>query len=126
MTDPGTEPGTGPAAAGDDPAALVRQADDSRDDATRERLYRRALELDPRNHYAMIGLAEVHLRRSQPAEAIPLIESAIRRRRGRAEFRVLLGDARQQAGDAPGAQAAWREALEIDADNRAARQRLGQ
>ena len=61
-----------------------------------------------------------------PADKIPLIESAIRRRRGRAEFRVLLGDARQQAGDAAGAQAAWREALELDPDNRAAHQRLGE
>ena len=92
----------------------------------RERLYRRALELDPRNHYAMIGLAEVYLGRNQPSQAIPLLENAIRRRRGRAEFRILLGDARQQAGDAAGAQAAWREALEIDPDNRQARQRLGE
>ncbi len=104
----------------------MRQADDTRDVATRERLYRRALELDPRNHYAMIGLAEIYLGRNQPSQAIPLIESAIRRRRGRAEFRVLLGDARQQSGDTSGAQAAWREALEIDPDNRQAHQRLGE
>lgn len=110
----------------DNAADWVRAAADARDDPTRERLYRRALELDPRNHHAMLGLAEVLLRRGQPQQAIPLIEGAIRRRRSRAEYRVLLGDARRQAGDLEGAEVAWREALEIDPNHRAARQRLGE
>ena len=59
-------------------------------------------------------------------EAIPFIENAIRRRGRRAEYRVLLGDARRDAGDLEGARAAWRQALEIDPDDRTAHERLGE
>lgn len=115
-------------APGDDPAAaataLVERAEDATDPVA-ETLYRQALALDPRNHYAMLGLAEILMRRGQPAEAIPLIEGAIARRRNRAAYRVLLGDARRDAGDAAGARRAWEEALEIDPENRQAHDRLG-
>lgn len=108
-----------------DAEALVRQANEARDPSVKETLFRRALTLDPRNHYAMLGLADVYMDRGQPSEAIPLLESAIRRRGRRASYRVLLGDARREAGDMAGARAAWQEALEIDPDDRTARARLG-
>lgn len=108
-----------------DAEALVRQANEARDPSVKETLYRRALALDPRNHYAMLGLADVYMDRGQPSEAIPLLEGAVRRRGRRASYRVLLGDARRDAGDAAGARAAWQEALEIDPDDRTARARLG-
>ncbi len=113
---------------GSDPAAqaeaLVARAGEAADPVA-ETLYRQALALDPRNHYAMLGIAEILMRRGDAAGAIPLIEGAIARRRNRAPYRVLLGDARRDAGDAAGARRAWEEALEIDPDNRAARSRLG-
>jgi predicted Zn-dependent protease len=90
-----------------------------------ETLYRRALALDPRNHYAMLGLAEILVERGQAAEAVPLLEGAVARRRNRAPYRVLLGDARRAAGDEAGARRAWEEALEVDPENRQARARLG-
>jgi cytochrome c-type biogenesis protein CcmH/NrfG len=124
--EPPTSAVTVDGAGGADAPALIRQAAEARDDATRERLYRQALALDPREHHAMVGLAEIHLRRHEPALAIPLLEAAVRRRRGRAEFRVLLGDARRDSGDTAGAATAWREALELDPDNRQAHERLGQ
>ncbi|MFN9808923.1 MAG: tetratricopeptide repeat protein [Deltaproteobacteria bacterium] len=124
--EPPTSAVTVEGAGGADAPALIRQAAEARDDATRERLYRQALALDPREHHAMVGLAEIHLRRHEPALAIPLLEAAVRRRRGRAEFRVLLGDARRDSGDTAGAATAWREALELDPDNRQAHERLGQ
>jgi hypothetical protein len=104
---------------------LVEQAAELPDPQA-ETLYRRALNLDARNHYAAIGLAEILMRRGAAAEAIPYIETAIRRRGRRAEYRVMLGDARRDSGDAAGAQRAWREALEIDPDDRDAHQRLGE
>lgn len=91
-----------------------------------EALYRQALVLDSREHHAMINLAELLMETGRAAEAIPLIENAIARRRTRASYRVLLGDARRDTGDASGAAAAWREALELEPDNRAARSRLGE
>jgi len=109
-----------------DAETLVRQANEARDPSVKETLFRRALSLDPRNHYAMLGLADVFMDRGQPGEAIPLLEGAIRRRGRRASYRVLLGDARRDAGDMAGARSAWQDALEIDPDDRTARTRLGQ
>ncbi|MFO0686853.1 MAG: tetratricopeptide repeat protein [Sandaracinus sp.] len=91
-----------------------------------ETLLRRALTVDPREHHAALALAELLMHRHAPAEAVPLYELVVRRRPGRAEYRVDLGDARRDAGDAEGARAAWREALEIDPDNADAHERLGQ
>lgn len=108
-----------------DAEALVRQANEARDPNVKETLFRRALALDPRNHYAMLGLADIYMDRGQPNEAIPLIEGAIRRRARRSSYRVLLGDARRAAGDMAGARAAWQEALEIDPNDRLAHTRLG-
>ncbi len=110
---------------GGDADALVARAE-GLPDAQAEGLYRRAIALDDRNHYAMLGLAGVLMRRGAPEEAIPFIEGAIRRRGRRAEYRVMLGDARRDAGDAAGARAAWREALTIDPDQRDARARLSE
>jgi DNA-binding response OmpR family regulator len=104
--------------------ALVARAAEAPDPLA-EPLYRQALALDPRNHYAMLGIAEILVRRGDAAGAVPLIEGAIARRRNRASYRVLLGDARRDAGDAAGARRAWQDALEIEPENRAARSRLG-
>ena len=104
--------------------ALVDRADRA-PAATGEPLYRRALELDPRNHYAMLGLARILLARGDAREAIPLAEGAVRRRPRRAPYHVFLGDVRRAAGDAAGATAAWEAALERDPGDRVARARLG-
>jgi DNA-binding response OmpR family regulator len=93
--------------------------------AIAENLYRRALALDPQNHYAMIGLARLLVARGAAADAVPLAEAAVRRRPRRAAYRVLLGDVRQAAGDSTGAREAWEQALDLEPDNREARARLG-
>src|SRR6185369_15601643 len=52
-----------PAPTGEEtPESLVEQASHL-DDGQAEPLYRRALELDPRSHYAALGIAEILLRR---------------------------------------------------------------
>lgn len=114
-------PGTDPVAQ----ATLLVERAEGTTDPVAETLYRQALALDPRNHYAMLGIAEILMRRGDAAGAIPFIENAISRRRNRAAYRVLLGDARRDAGDAAGARRAWEEALEVDPENAAARSRLG-
>ena len=105
--------------------ALVDRAE-GLPDPDAEALYRQALTLDPRNHYAMLGIAAVLMRRNSPQEAIGFLESAVRRRGRRPEYRVLLGDARRAAGDEEGARAAWRQALEIDPNDHDAHARLSQ
>jgi DNA-binding response OmpR family regulator len=90
-----------------------------------EVLYRRVLSLEPANHYAMIGLAELLLQRGDAAAARPLVEDAVRRRARRAAYRVLLGDVRQALGDQAGANEAWEAALELEPSNRLALRRLG-
>ena len=121
------EPTPGADAPGEAPSAsqaLVDRADRA-PAAIAEPLYRRALELDPRNHYAMLGLARILLARGDAREAIPLAEGAVRRRPRRAPYHVFLGDVRRAAGDAAGATAAWEAALERDPGDRVARARLG-
>ncbi len=121
------EPTPGADAPGEAPSAsqaLVDRADRA-PAAIGEPLYRRALELDPRNHYAMLGLARILLARGDAREAIPLAEGAVRRRPRRAPYHVFLGDVRRAAGDAAGATAAWEAALERDPGDRVARARLG-
>lgn len=90
-----------------------------------EDLYRRALEIDPRHHHAMVGLARLLLARGAASEALPYAEAAVQRRPRRAAYRVLLGDIRQAAGDSSGAREAWEQALALDPTNRDARARLG-
>lgn len=90
-----------------------------------ERLYRRVLELEPREHHAMIGLAEILMARNAHAEAVPLLRSAVRRRPRRAPYRVLLGDALAGAGDDAAARREWERALELHPNDVRARRRLG-
>lgn len=87
--------------------------------------YERALQFDPRNPHAMEGMGRVELAAGNARGAVGWAERAIRLRSRRAAYRVLLGDALQAAGDAAGARAAWRAALELDPQDDDARRRLG-
>jgi DNA-binding response OmpR family regulator len=112
-------------AAIDDPEELVARARRAGNSDLAERLYRRALRLDPREHHAMVGLARLLMDRNRHAEAVELMRGAVRRRSRRAAYRIWLGDALAGAGDAAGARRAWQEALELDPDSRQAQRRLG-
>lgn len=114
-----------PPASGDESVQDLLASASHADAALAEPIYRRVLVLDPREHHAALGLAEILLHRHQPAEAVPLLELVVHRRPGRAEYRVDLGDARRDAGDLEGARAAWREALSVDPENADAHERLG-
>jgi len=84
------------------------------------------LALDPREHHAMVGLAEILMDRNQPAEAAQLLRSAVSRRPRRAARDRHLGDALAASGDDAGARRAWEQALEVEPDNAQARRSLGQ
>lgn len=87
--------------------------------------FTRAAEIHAHNPHAHAGLARTALAAGRPQEAIRHAERAVRLRRRRAEYHLLVGDARRAAGDAEGARRAYEEALERDPENRDARSRLG-
>ncbi|MCZ7684217.1 MAG: tetratricopeptide repeat protein [Sandaracinaceae bacterium] len=105
---------------------LLQRADRAGSSELAERLYRRVLQLEPREHHAMLGLGRILTERGAHAEAAEQLRGAVQRRPRRAAYRILLGDALSAAGDAAGARREWQEALELEPDNRQARQRLGQ
>ena len=64
--------------------------------------------------------ARYYLAVGDGAHAVEWAQKATRRRRNRASYQVLLGDAFTAAGDASGAAQAYRRALELDPNDRAA------
>ncbi|MBX3269780.1 MAG: tetratricopeptide repeat protein [Sandaracinaceae bacterium] len=118
------EPAEPPAAG--EAAALLRSAQAAGNSPQAEVYYRRALEADPREHHAMVGLARLLMARGEHAEAVTLMRSAVSRRPRRAQYLLWYGDALQGAGDAAGARTEWQRALELEPNNRQAQSRLGQ
>lgn len=118
------------AEAGDEGAGtvsdLLARADRAANAELAERLYRRVLQLEPREHHAMLGLGRILMERGAHVEAAEQLRGAVQRRPRRAAYRILLGDALSRAGDAAGARREWQEALELEPNNRQAQQRLGQ
>ena len=84
----------------------------------------RAWELDPKNPQAMAGYAKLFLVKKNGDRATKWAKKAVRKRPRRAEYHVLYGDALQLEGDTNAARKAWRKALAVDSDNKAARARL--
>ncbi|MBW1760736.1 MAG: hypothetical protein JRI98_02835 [Deltaproteobacteria bacterium] len=84
----------------------------------------RAWELDPKNPQAMAGYASLFLAKKNGERAAKWAKKAARKRPRRAEYHILLGDALQLEGDASAARKAWRKALSVDPQNKAARARL--
>jgi DNA-binding response OmpR family regulator len=111
----------------DDADAMTSEAERliaAGDTARAEVLLRRAMAEAPNNPHPVEALVRLYLSRRDGAAALPLAEKLVSLRRRRASYRVLLGDARRLQGDDAGAQAAYREALEIDPNDSRARSRL--
>jgi cytochrome c-type biogenesis protein CcmH/NrfG len=86
----------------------------------------RAWELDPKNPQAMAGYATLFIAKNDPDRATKWAKKAVRKRSRRTEYQVLYGDALQLEGDTDAARKAWRKALSIDPENRAAKARLAE
>jgi CheY-like chemotaxis protein len=78
-----------------------------------ERALGHALELDRRNPQAFEALARLHLARRDYDEAIHYAEEAVRVRRRRAEYYLLLGDCLLAAGRRDEARDAWTRGLHV-------------
>ena len=99
---------------------LVRGGELGRAEATLDR----AWELDPRNPQAMAGYATLYVAMQDGDRAAKWAKKAVRKRSKRAQYHVLYGDALNLQGDTAAARKAWRKALSLEPDNRAAKSRL--
>jgi len=86
--------------------------------------FEQALTLDAANPHARAGLGETLLRLNEPGSALPQAQAATKLRPRRARYQVLLGDVLSAMGKLDDAQAAWRKALALDANDSEAKQRL--
>ncbi|MDH3655484.1 MAG: hypothetical protein OEN21_14545 [Myxococcales bacterium] len=86
----------------------------------------RAWELDPRNPQAMAGYATLFIAKNDPGRATKWAKKAVRKRPRRVQYHVLYGDALRLEDDTDAARKAWRKALSIDPNNRAAKARLAE
>jgi Flp pilus assembly protein TadD len=86
----------------------------------------RAWELDPKNPQAMAGYASLFIAKNDGARAAKWAKKAVRKRGRRAEYHVLYGDALRLEGETEAARKAWRKALLVDPENRAAKARLAE
>ena len=99
---------------------IIRNGELRRAEATLDR----AWELDPRNPQAMAGYARLYIAKGDGDRAVKWAKKAVRKRSRRAQYHVLYGDALILQGDADAARKAWRKALAIEPENRAAKSRL--
>lgn len=109
---------------GDSLCRLGDTAQDAHDYAAAANYYRQALNADPGNPHAYVGLAHVSLRAGTRADALAYAQHAVQVRPRRAAYRILLGDVYQAMGDRAHARAAWEEALRLEPRNREATRRL--
>lgn len=101
---------------------MIRRGQVSLAEATLDR----AWELDPKNPQAMAGYAALFIAKKDPGRATKWAKKAVRKRPRRVEYHVLYGDALQLEDDTDAARKAWRKALSIDPNNRAAKARLAE
>jgi hypothetical protein len=124
---PGTPLGIEPS---DDPRgsdtllAEARSLLDENNAARAAPLFAAVLERQTNNNHAMEGLSRAYLALGDPRHAIDWAEKAVSRRQHRWEYRLLLGDAYQAAGQGDRAREEWQRALEIDSGNAQVLRRL--
>jgi Flp pilus assembly protein TadD len=94
------------------------------DNAQADRLFRRAVLLDPLNATAAAGLARVMLVQNNVPAAVHYAKQAVSLEPHDAELRVLLGDVEEKAGDTTAAKAEWTTAYELDPNNFKAASRM--
>jgi tetratricopeptide (TPR) repeat protein len=86
--------------------------------------YRAALDADPREAGAWIGLGELQLRQRDPREAAEAFRRAVELRPEDAETRIRLGQASYNLGDLPTALSEWERAAAMRPDDAALRERV--
>jgi predicted Zn-dependent protease len=96
----------------------------ARNPAGAEAVLRPLLDANPEDHHIGELLVQALIDGRKGSEAAALAQRIIKKRPKRAVYRVLLGDAYRASGAMNAARAAWREALELEPDNKEALRRL--
>ncbi len=86
----------------------------------------RAWELDAKNPQAMAGYARLYVAKKDGERAETWALRALKKRSRRPQYHVLYGDALALQGRDEEAERAWRKALSLDPENRAAKTRLAE
>ena len=86
--------------------------------------YRAALDADPREAGAWIGLGELQLRQRDPRDAAEAFRRAVELRPEDAETRIRLGQAYYNLGDLPAALSEWERAAATRPDDAVLRERI--
>jgi tetratricopeptide (TPR) repeat protein/DNA-binding response OmpR family regulator len=94
------------------------------DYAQADRLYRRAILLDPLNATAAAGLARVLLVMNETQAALHWAKRAVALEPRAADLHVMLGDVLEKTGDAQSARSEWKAAYDIDPHNFKAASRM--
>jgi predicted Zn-dependent protease len=90
-----------------------------------EKLFKAVLEKTPGEHHAMEGMVKVFLKRRQGEQAVEFAKRIVAKRRRRASYRLLYGDALALIGDRASAEKQWSEALRLSPEHPGAKSRLG-
>ena len=102
----------------------LREAAGEQTGDARLRYLAAAAHADRGNPHAVAAIAEHYSEAGEHPLAEAWAREAVRLRRRRAPYRVLLGDVLAAAGKRGPARQAWEQALEIDPDNTTAAARL--
>jgi tetratricopeptide (TPR) repeat protein len=86
--------------------------------------YRAALDADPGEVAAWVGLGELQLRQRDPREAVEAFRRAVELKPEDGETRVRLGQAYYNVGDLPAALSEWERAAATRSDDGALREQI--
>ena len=84
--------------------------------------FKKALELDPKNVAAIVGLGEVAMQQGLYDAAIKHLKKAVKLAKGSSRIHTLLGECYLNSGNTKSAEASFKKALQLDPDNSRARE----
>lgn len=84
--------------------------------------FKKALELDPKNVAAIVGLGEVAMQQGLYDAAIKHLKKAVKLAKGSSRIHTLLGECYLNSGNSKSAEASFKKALQLDPDNSRARE----
>ena len=84
--------------------------------------FKKALELDPKNVAAIVGLGEVAMQQGLYDAALKHLKKAAKLAKGSSRIHTLLGESYLNSGNAKAAEASFKKALQLDPDNSRARE----
>jgi len=100
-------------------------AQDRKQAASAFEYHLKALDIQPLNAEYILLVAQGHAAAGRYDQAVALLEEKARYLPGEVRLKVAAADIRHRLGDLPGAMAAYRQALGIDADNMEVMESLG-